>query len=410
MTVKWKDGFDIQKFASKLEAVKGIDAEGKAGFEGFEFDECYSVLNNVIECSKEMPDDEKQIIVRKALMSAGAKGVITADIIKHELEQLELIYLKQPQKRFVFCTSLSVNPSIKLKTTKFQNAHIQFAYKLPDKYAKHASKHLKIAKSSLSTNPPDDYISAMISIYGRTPLDAANRAFEVIDLLRGIWNFDINRRQYMRKSYGNREPVNKIILGPLHTLHLPTGELATEMWWYDPDYQKAQKSSDLKEHLDHMYKTEKKARDLLSTHNYRNLLEWGIKEYCRALDHRNWSTSFLKLWSVLEVLTSTEKANYKVTIKRAAFAWADAEYHMEVLNHLRHLRNSFVHENKNSNDVETHVYQLKRYVEALIKFHFARGRIFTSLKQVSEFMDLPTNTEILKGKINILNLALDFRK
>lgn len=406
MTVKWKKDFAIEKFVTRLDAAKVTDPPGSFGFEASEYEECYSVLNNLIECHNEIPAEEKRIIVGKALMAAGFKGQITADSIIKELQSLEVEFLKRPLNQYILCTSMSVSCSTKLKTTKMHGATIQFKKKLPIKFAIHAHRHYRIAELNLTAKPPTDYLSVMITISGRSPLDAAGRAFEVIDLIRGLWNYEINRRQYSRNSYGNREPVNKIILGPLHTLHNLTGELATEMWWYDPDYQKAQEPSNLKENLEDMFKTEKIARKFFKTHNYRTKLEWGIKEYCRALDHRNWSTSFLKLWSVLEALTNSD--TYSTTIKRAAFVWHEPEYHREVLNNLRHMRNSFVHENKSTDDIEAYIYQLKRYVEALIKFHFNRGRQFATIAQATEFMDLPTDPDILKGKIEVYERALKY--
>lgn len=407
MAAEWKKGCNIEKFTSWLESSK-IQS---GGFEGFAFDDCAAVLNNLLEC-KGIAEGEKRRIVTKAILNVGAKGNITRDSLLTEIRALEIVFWKEPVRRFILCTSLSIDRFSELKSRKLDRTLIRFMPSLPKCFQKGADKMYNISRHSLTADPPQNYIRVLISVDARSPLDAAEHAFEAVDLLRGIWNFGLNRKHLNRNSYGNRQPVNEIVLGPLHSLHLPDGKLATEMWWYDPEYQKPVAPYNLrgikeKQLLD---KIEKSGRTLLKKQKYRTVVELAIKEYCRALDHRNWSNAFLKLWSVLEMLTHTEKANYSNTIQRASFVWTDAEYHKEVLNHLRHLRNSFVHENKSTDDVETYMYQLKRYVEALISFHLGMGLSFSTISEAAEFMDLPVERQVLRKKIEKLETALKYRK
>ena len=407
MAAEWKKGCNIEKFTSWLESSKTQDN----GFEGFAFDDCAAVLNNLLEC-KGIAGGEKRRIVIKAILNVGAKGNITRDSLLTEIRSLEIAFWKEPVRRFVLCTSLSIDRFSELNSRKLDRTLIRFMPSLPKCFQKGADKMYDISRHSLTTAPPQNYIRVLISVDARSPLDAAEQAFDAVDLLRGIWNFGLNRKHLSRNSYGNRQPANEIVLGPLHSLHLPGGKLATEMWWYDPEYQKPVKPYNLRGIKEKLLldKIEKSGRALLKRQKYRTVVELAIKEYCRALDHRNWSNAFLKLWSVLELLTHTEKANYSNTIQRASFVWTDAEYHKEVLNHLRHLRNSFVHENKSTDDVETYMYQLKRYVEALISFHLGMGLSFSSISEAAEFMDLPVEKQVIRKKIEKLETALKYRK
>lgn len=407
MAAEWKKGCNIEKFTSWLESSK---AQG-GGFEGFAFDDCAAVLNNLLEC-KGIAEGEKRSIVIKAILNVGAKGNITRDNLLTEIRALEIVFWKEPIRRFVLCTSLSIDRFSELKSRKLERTLIRFMPSLPKCFQKGADKMYEISRHSLTADPPQNYMRVLISVDARSSLDAAEQAFEAVDLLRGIWNFGLNRKHLNRNSYGNRQPVNEIVLGPLHSLHLPDGKLATEMWWYDPEYQKPVEPYNLRGIKEKLVldKIEKSGRTLLKKLKYQTVVELAIREYCRALDHRNWSNAFLKLWSVLELLTHTEKANYSNTIQRASFVWTDAEYHKEVLNHLRHLRNSFVHENKSTDDVETYMYQLKRYVEALISFHLGRGLSFSTISEAAEFMDLPVEKQVIRNKIKKLETALTYRQ
>ena len=413
MSAEWKKGCAVDKFTSLLELSKTLKDNGEASFKGFAFDECEAVLHNLLDC-KGIPEGEKHRIVTNAIFNVGANGLITPDSLLSEIRAQELIFWKKPTLRYVLCTSLSIDRFSELKSRKLDRILIRFMPRLPKRFQKGASRIREISEHSLTAEPPENYIQALISIDARTPSDAAEQAFEAIDLLRGVWNFGINKRNRRRISLGNgnRDPVNKIIMGPLHSLHFPDGKLATEMWWYDAEYQKPINTFSLSDsrETERLQKIESSGRALLKKQKYRPVVELAIKEYCRALDYRNWDNTFLKLWSVLELLTHTEKDNYVTTIRRASFVWTDTEYHKEVLNHLRHLRNCFVHENKSTDNVEAYIYQLKRYVEALIDFHLGRGLKFSSISEAAEFMDLPIAQQALRSKIAKLEMALKYRK
>ena len=172
---------------------------------------------------------------------------------------------------------------------------------------------------------------------------------------------------------------------------------------------KGVKTHDIAKNLSELYKFEKKVRRSLNQLKYREKVEWAFREYARALDNHRWSTAFLALWSVLEVLTHSGGDNYKVTIRRASFIFKDADLHREVLNHLRESRNDFVHSNEYSDDIEIYIYQLKRYVEALLRFHLGLGKSFASIQEVAEFLDLPTENKALSKRLWLYRFAKRFR-
>ena len=51
--------------------------------------------------------------------------------------------------------------------------------------------------------------------------------------------------------------------------------------------------------------------------------------------------------------------------------YEDQDYHFQVLQQLRNHRNSSVHYDKESTDIETYLYRIKGYVESAIGFHVA---------------------------------------
>jgi hypothetical protein len=410
--ISWKKGFDIAKITDKLEAIKSVDNSGKVSFSDFgsfiKFNEYVSILCNILQIHSEIPEGEKKKILLQAINASAKTATINRANIERELNPLIITFLKKPFQKFVLYTSISLERFSGLKNVKIGDVTIRFDDRALNKFKKGAQQQLKNARHLLHFDPPKNYLPIRASILSRSPLAAFNNALDAIYLLRGIWNLALNQERW-RVSFGLLKPLNAIVLGPIHTIHQMSGEVASDLWWYDPEYIKPVMLYDIAKNLPAVYQFEKRIRNSLRQLKYRDTIEWAFREYARALYHRNWHTAFLALWPVLEVLTNSGGDNYKVTIRRASFIFKEPDLHREILNHLRESRNAFVHSNKNSDDIEQLTQQLKRYIEALLRFHLNIGRSFVSIKEATEFLDLPIDIINLSKKIRLSQLAKRFR-
>ena len=208
---------------------------------------------------------------------------------------------------------------------------------------------------------------------------------------------------------GRRQPVNQVFIGPIHTIHKPDGSLATQQFFYEqafigavnaPNAQSFQAALDF----------EKQAFQKLSKSNYPELLAKAIRRYGRALDDTDFNAVFLRLWSILELLTQTGNASYDLTIKRCSFIYADRAFYRLLLEHLRSHRNQFVHLGTDSGQIETLVYQLKRNVEDLLVFHLNSYKWSGSLEEAIRFLDLPSEKSQLTAKLRELQFAMKFHR
>jgi len=249
-----------------------------------------------------------------------------------------------------------------------------------------------------------------VSVVARSPFEAAEKALDRLDFIRGIWNLWINRGESIRISSGKRIPVNNILLGPIHTLHNRDGKLATESWWYEPQYQGVIKPFNDKSKINNMCKYMTNFRRLLKKSNYASDIIQAVLRYVRALDYRDWDVSFLRLWSVLEFLTGTLSDRYEVTIRRASYMFSNREYNRQILSHLRDYRNKSVHAGSESSEIELLMYQLKNYVEVLLAFHVRNKFKFSSIADAAEFLDLPNDLDLIDRKIGKLRYARKFIK
>jgi len=153
-------------------------------------------------------------------------------------------------------------------------------------------------------------------------------------------------------------------------------------------------------------------RKYLSKSHYREDLEDAIRRYTRVLDSREWNSAFVQIWSLLEYLTATSEDPNKVTLKRAlSLSHKDErEFHRQVLKHLMTYRNRTVHAGYTSEAIETHLYQLKRYVERVLLFHIYSAPDFASIGKAAEFMHLPPELPELRRKRWLIERAIRYHR
>ena len=124
------------------------------------------------------------------------------------------------------------------------------------------------------------------------------------------------------------------------------------------------------------------------------------------MDDPDLGTSFLKLWAVLEEITGTSKSSYDVTVRRASFVFLDHQYARTILEYLRDQRNRVVHKGFQVDDAERLTYELKRFVEALLKFLLLnQSKLFVNTQTFYSFLDLPPDAELLRERIKQHELA-----
>jgi hypothetical protein len=407
MCASWnRERSDPDFLAMGLESIRVRDAAGN--HEGFRmpYEDYVTVIHSSLNFAADIPEDERRRTIALSIRAVANRGVITQAALLREISRQEAVYLRLPLRPFTVATSLSVRPAQGLTRTSIGGATITFSRRLPRRF--NQQPLMERASELIHGDLPEDYTSVRASVRARSEHEAVERALDALDLLRGIWNLDINRRLWTRYHSGPRQPVNQVLLGPLHTLHGPGGALASqESLWYEPDYVGPVRPLDLGQILRRLRDFEKAVRVRLSKISYAGELEKAFRRYTRALDGRDFNKAYLELWSVLESLTSTGKSNYDVTIRRALFIWREKELNKQILEHLRNYRNRTVHAGLNSEEIEILVRQLRYYVEHMILFHLFNGQKFADMNRAAEFLDLRPDVAELRRRIRLMRRAIN---
>ncbi len=392
MAKRTKLGKDSQldEVALRLEAVKDGSVPGKVAFFGFEYSELVILLGGMIEFEPTIPELERQKILRKAIFEAGVKGKITSNFLLKSCHKQENEYLRRPVATYRLLTGVSLASVHTLPSIRIGSSTITFNPKA-EVAKKHRARLYNDVKFSLGFDLPTQYMDVSVTVKARSPFEGAQCALDAIDVARATWNLCLNKGIRFHHYSGRARPVNDIVLCPFHTMHNVDGSLATESYWYDPGYSRPMKQFSDTAEIDRLFTFSKKLRRRLSQSTYSHELTDSLVRYVRALDAADLNDAFLRLWSILEFLTDDDSTGRKseATIRRAAFMVGGKDNSVQVLNHLLSHRNRFVHAGTDTNEINSLVYLLKRYVDELLMFHIRNPFKFETLASAALFMDQP---------------------
>lgn len=402
------DKYDLGELANRIQSVRSSEHGQPITFRGFHIDDIQSVLETCIDFNPAVSESDREGLIWQGITQAAEHAKIDAARLEQSLRQAERNYLRRPLQDYVVASSLSIDYFDALTKTNIEGITIIFSRSLPRRFSREGIQ--RNLDEATAIEQSHRFLTVRTRVRARTDGAAVNIAFDTADYLRGIWNYWINARTRMRHRIGSPKPVNKILWGPVHTLHTPQGALATETFWVEPKHQQFDDLYRMAADWDRIRKWEKHVRLQLNNVQYANDLKHLFARYARALDIADYDVAFNKLWGVFEHLAGAI-GSYETLIKRTLFLWTreEREYARLILEHLRDVRNGSVHEDRSRRYVDRYIYQLKWFVEALFKFHLSWGREFSSLSMAGQFLDLPQDLQLLNKRMAEYRRAVRFQ-
>ncbi len=400
MTINWNQSYNPEVILDKIEKRRKISDNGKVSFTGFEISIFETILHSMLIFPTDLPEVLTRNWIFKTLINIGEKGEINKTRFIAEINRICNSFIETPIQKFVLLTSLSIESNIPRKIFHLGSETIILDTKIPKRFINEANNLYENIKSRISFTIPNNYFFVRITTHGRSIHEAAQNALDSLDLFRSIFNYYENLHSQFRITFdGRHEPVNKILLGPIHTLHDTQGNLLSkDTFWFEENFREKASLFDLNKKFDKSLEFYKLFKKRLRKLNYANEISEAMIRYTRSLDEQNWYNSYLNLWGVLEFLTNPNKWENKDNIKRTLFVYKDNEYHRQVLTHLRDYRNRLVHSNLGNTEIESFLYQLKSIIEKMINFHIGNNLNFQTFEDACNFMDLPVDRDILFEK------------
>ena len=395
--VRWR-GLDPNVLARRLEQTKEVDPEGGLTFSGLALRTVATALQGAVEFSEPIPDSHEWSIVYHAAARVARSGEVTSSKLLRAIAEGAEGFLRRTEEPFVLVTSISVRhfeglpgelelESAASRTVVSFDRFLSEPFRSAHEEARLAGEDQVIGRLPDPSNVLYAYTPVRVRTTGRSHQEAAERALDALDLLRGIWNLAVNRGVGARTSLGIRQPVNKLVLGPVHSLHHPDGRLADASPWLEDDYVRPLHPYRLADRWDGVLDYQDFAFRRLPGVPYRAELEAGVRRYARALDKRDWNTAFVGLWSLMEALTGCYR-NQRVRIRTMPlFKDEHKDFYGQILKDLGRHRNRAVHVGHEATAVETLIYALKRYPELLLEFHLSAEPTFSSIAEAGEFLE-----------------------
>lgn len=403
----WKDGYNPQILLADLQNSLTLTSEGEVSLRDSRFQVYAPALLTAIKFSPQIFSALEKDIIRASIVAAFKAKKLTKDYLISEVRKRESEYLQKRLKRFVLISEIALKASHKYPKYKIDACTIIIG-KLPKNFTEARQSFLRWGRHHVHGELPQSYVPVRIYSSGRSPEEAGEKALNTINLLRAFWNLSINFSKTFRSSSGKRKPINEITMGPLHSIHYESGKNIAGPFWHDPLYVSSIDVIHPSNEWITTLKNEKNLRQKLQKSRFREIIENALSRYVDALDERNFQASFLKLWSLLEYLTNTTRANYEVTIKRTIFIFKNKDLHKEILNYIRESRNKLVHSDESLNEEESLMFQSKLYVEKMILFYLHYGNKFKDINELSSFLDLPANRDVLTTRRKIVELGIKF--
>jgi len=410
LAVKWRTGRQLKpkEIFKRLNKYRKTE-DGKVSFSSFEIDDAETAIYSMLDFNEEISCTIKSSLIREALFKI--TGELNESTCLNYINNAWKRKKRTKEENFFLLTTISISKTFPLVQISINGCKVSLLKgHFPKKYN---SRNKIFDKYKWAKDiSPNGYRNVIVSTKSRFIYDAVEKCLDALDLLRTFICFYANHA--MQYSFGGGYktlPINRVILGGVHTLHNSKGQLAisNEIFWYLPNFQEIEIYKE-KDDSRNIYK--KNLRLLVSKYERSNIkkdLKKSILNYIKGYDQIDYHQNLIMSWAAFELLLSNGTNNNDSISRRSSFLWDDYEYHKQIVEHLRHYRNIHVHTGEASDSAKTHCYQLQRYYKQLIYYYLLKASECKSLSEANSFLDLSKDIVELKQQKLMLEKAIKFR-
>ena len=405
MAIKFKKNFNPQAILDEIEKAKIVSDDGRLSFS---LTDGYFNSQAALFSMLDFPDGVKSELdvhqlISSAINKTAIAGKVTKDSYLRQINELAVTQKSKAESVYFLLSSISIDYDLlPFKKIAIDDCEINFVKNFNKKFTSRNS--IKIGK--YGSGDDSEYSKVIVTIKSKNIRSAFAKATTSLDFLRSIFCFFANSQsEIIGDPY---IPINKVMLGPLHTLHNTDGSLATEEFWFEMNYLKI--SLYRPKNKDIFTKNVKFFIKKLNKIKYKEVIKNSMISYVRAFDYQDQSDALFKIWGALEKIITPKSGNdYAKIVSRCAFLFTEPSYHKELLEHLRIRRNEYVHVGEKADDSKKCCYQVQEYFRASILFHIKNKFMFETIDQANEFLDLSTDIKTLKRKRILYANAIKFR-
>jgi hypothetical protein len=409
---KWRErkGMNPEYILNQLEVTKKLTEDGRVSFESFTSSECKVALQSMIQFGENVSMTTRSLALNKALFEAAKTKLDKNNLMLKINEEIKKKFATR-EENYYLLTSISYVPPFLLTKVKIGSCEIKFLKKdYPKKFIVHRKNLINsIARDKVTSKP---YCKVIVKTKNNGTHEAAEACLNALNLLRGFLCLQINPPLAITLGSSTLKPINRVILGPAHTLHLESGKIATESFWYEPNFVNIDPCKlnlkdvpIIKANFDWIFKK----LDKIDSKGFKKEICNAVIRFVSAFDHTDYQSSVIMGWGSLESLASNEKdANNDIIPRRCSFLFPDSQYHKQIIEHIREYRNNNVHYGEVADETDLICYQLQRYFKRLVFFYIGNANNYANKEEANSFLDLPSTIDALKKKSTLIKRAIKY--
>ena len=376
-----------------------------------------SVLVIVGPDGEELNDLDSQQLSTQAFHAAAIEspgGPIKPDVFVKEADDIAAAFFRRPLVEYLLLGSLSVKAlpasSIRIRECTISPTRGRGTrWPIPELLQRHSD-----ARNFKEHLDGTRYQLVKVATKGRSIHEAASRAMDALQLLRGFWSLFLT---FGARSFSmgmpKKKPLGVIHAGAVYTLHNLDRSIAEgSTYYYDPDLPEDQPLYRDQERLIRTDKQRRNAMKRLAALPYRSELESLLMRYASAMDHTSPEATFLQTWGILERITNTVGAKYDETIDRSVWLFKKARrpFAKDILETLRFHRNQYVHRGKSGLSADQIAYWMKSFVDPHLFKLIGNPFKIKRIEEYGEFLSMPTQVTHLERRIQDFQRALRIQK
>ena len=386
--------------------ISKVSPEGNVSWEAFPFERIKVALKMasivLYPNGEELNEHDTWMILRFALTDAARKTgseqpLNSRDVFDFANIKAAEFFRKQEDPYFII-SGLSIK-SLPIKSTCIDGFRImpldsRRSFPYPD--------HVKKSEDPFILNYIDspNYLQIRINTSGRSFYEAADKAFRVLHIFRGLLSLFATFGSWEMVFGGvKRDPIGIIYSGPIHTLYKANGKPVGDIFWYDQSANAHQKIYEPSNGWIQIEKNRRRAMRKISKLSYKSDVEDLIIRYAIALDQPDHDIAFLFMWSILEKITNTVGGRYDETLEKATWLFKERKLDKNILSCLRLRRNLYVHASHSSEQSDQAAYLIKHYVDNHLINLIRNSYEIATLEEYGQLLSLPVDLETLSRDI-----------
>ncbi len=402
---------DIKPVLDKIHSIKKKNEDGRYSYPAFEFEEIKWTLLTNVDFGFDISEHNKLVLIDKAIKEVSVKEIKDKTAFLKSFNEIITNHYKKKDKEYWLLCSLSVN-SLPIKKITVNDCEIRITgRKFPTKFRKHRAN---LYNRKYGANETDDYLKVLVKCTGRDVYDTFGEMEKALDIFRAFISLKINSSNEIELGDRQQKPINKMIFGNFFTVHTSSGATFNQKeYWFN--HNKKVKIYHLKDR--EVESIKKSLRPTINRLNkcsvkHKQHLSQSLISYVTAFDEVDMYSCFLKSWTSLEKILSTDSNDLLIKRCSSMFYEDERAYIKLVLEGLRQYRNKLVHGGTlNLLYPKALCYQNQDFFYYLVfNFHLSFAGKIDSTEELNLFLDKKlTNFKELKKQKKILDKVIKFK-